>query len=629
MRTHRRELGARVGLVLWALASCAGVAGGCQDGGGAGEGADGVAASPGPDPVDVPDPPAPLLPSSQRSRALTFARQVLEAYHGEGRAAALATPLPEAEAGDVDVALVTVSLRVGGRLRGTGDAEEGSFDERVRAATVAAAEDDRSAAGAVDAAEVEDARIELNAGLSPERLVGATAEAIAAGIEPGRHAVRLVHPGGHVSVTETRPLVEAWTTQASLDQLCATAGLDAGCTTDPSVELWRLLGEHWMEDAGPDRGMISLWRTHRRIALGDVTRASVEAAVRLNAGYFVAHQHPAGDFDYLYYPESDGLSEAQVTVRQAGGGYALSRAAAVLDDPAVDGAARASVANILAHEATSAAGLSYIDWQGSSLGLTGLSLLAVAELTSTDEHLEAAARLADGIAAMQGDDGMFRTDYVSDAVDEEAQQFYPGEALLALVRLSARTGETRWLPVLERAYDPYVAFWEAEGKSAFVPWQAATWANLYQLTGEPKYAAFAFRLEDALLERQDLVSYGDALHDDWGGTMSRPPGAQPTFSTGTFLEPLPLLVVVARAVGDDARADHYADRLRHGLRFTLQLVITEPEAWFAPDPARALGGVRSTLDDVHVRIDNVQHVATAFLQALSTTADEARVWGEP
>lgn len=577
-----------------------------------------------PPPPDDPTPPPVALsvPPAQQARALTHARRVLEAFHTAGRDAALEEPAPAPEPADVAVERVAVTLRVGGRLRGVGVAAEGTFDERVRAATVAAAEDTRAPGGPVTPAEVAEARIELHAGLDGVRLYGLSPEAVASTVEPGRHALELRAAAG-AYITEARPLVEGWTTLEALDHLCTEAGLEAGCAG--SVELWRYLGDHWVE--GPTGAPIPLWRTHRIVALGDVTREAVDEAARQCAGYLVAHQRPAGDFDYLYHPGEDALLPGDVTVRQAGAAYSLSRAAALLGDPAVDAAARAAVANIVAHEATNAAGHAYIDWQGTSLGLTGLSLLAIAELTTTDEHLDVAARLADGIASLQGADGRLHTDYVKATEDKDAQQFYPGEALLALARLTVRTGEDRWLPVLERAFDYYAAFWEAEGKSAFVPWQAATWANVHQLTGDARYAELAFGLQDVLLARQDLRSYGHTLHDDWGGTMSRPPGGQPTFSTGTFLEPLPLLVVVARAVGDHERADRYAAALRHGLRFTLQLVITEPETWFTPDPARALGGVRSTLDDVRVRVDNVQHVVTAFLQALAYTADEAIVWG--
>ena len=78
---------------------------------------------------------------------------------------------------------------------------------------------------------------------------------------------------------------------------------------------------------------------------------------------------------------------------------------------------------------------------------------------------------------------------------------------------------------------------------------------------------------------------------------------------------------VARKLGDEERAARCREAIRMGSRFLLQCQYRPENLFTAPDPARALGGVRTSLYDGSVRIDAVQHTACALQKALEHVLD--------
>ena len=68
---------------------------------------------------------------------------------------------------------------------------------------------------------------------------------------------------------------------------------------------------------------------------------------------------------------------------------------------------------------------------------------------------------------------------------------------------------------------------------------------------------------------------------------------------------------------DDERARRYASALVKATRATLQLANTPESLYFAPNPEKALGGVRFKLTRQWFRIDTIQHVICYYLRFLN------------
>lgn len=572
----------------------------------------------------------PEVSGDKKASVVALGRAVLDTYFSQGRAAALEVALPGApEAMARPGPRLFATLRNQGVLRASYSGAGATFAEVVRSSVVRAIEDERFG-GVLLPEEAPTTTLEFNAVLEGDDLETRTLDGLAALIEPGRHAFEFRSSAAAAFFKETVMITHNYGHEVAFQRLCEKAGLLSDCYTEQGTSIVRFRAEHWVEDATRAKGYYELFRSHRVVRLDDVTRHAVERAARANADYLRLHVRETGGFDYLYQPDADALVADDNTVRQAGASYAASKLASYFGEPEDVAVARAAVMNLLRYERTNERG-SYLRWQRSSLGITGLALLGIVELEESsvgDAFKPAALRLARGIVGQQTTEGRLRGDFEDDAADTDAaQQYYPGEALLALARMLRRWPEEAWIAeALEASFDYYVDFWHEHGTGSFPPWHGAAWANAYLHTGDERYARFALELADWIVDNQNRTSWGDWEKDDYAGAYTSYLRAPPNFSTGTYSEPIPLAIEVARALGDEARVERYLEAQHQAMRFLLQLVISPQETFYMPSPERSLGGVRTSLSDNDVRIDGVQHVATAFVHALQYLDDEPTAW---
>lgn len=566
-----------------------------------------------------------------KAAATGFGRSVLDSFFAQGRDAALAlSPAQGAEALAGTGLQLFVTIRVDGQDRGTGQSSVGvSFAQATREAVVAALEQADAPGGPLTAAEAAEARLEFNVLFNARALSERDADGLGARIEPGRHAFAIAKDGQRRLMRDTEYVQRGFEGEPqAFTLMCRELSLADDCFTDPALTIERFQAEHWIEDADAPNGFYELFRGHRYIDLSTVTREELRRHIDLNLDYLVKHQRPEGDFDYIYDMFTDTVDHGFSPVRQAGTSYAICKGAAHFPTPQREQACRNILDFFTTIETTSEAGAAHLMWnRDTSLGLTALALLAMAEFTATEDYKELAYRLADGITSLIDEQGRFQTDFLRDGSDS-SQQFFPGEALLAMARMIARYGEPRWLEAVERAFTFYVPFWRQQGNSAFVPWQAATWAEIYFVTGDRKYADFAFELIDWSVERQNRFSYGDWAKDDFGGALTQTVTSLANFSTATHCEPISRVIAAARDLGEDARANRYIDRLRHGLRFSLQLIVTERETVYLPNPEASLGAVRQKLVHNTSRNDGVQHTVIALIHAVLYADAEGDLWGD-
>ena len=191
-------------------------------------------------------------------------------------------------------------------------------------------------------------------------------------------------------------------------------------------------------------------------------RASLVAAARMAGDYLVRMQLEDGSFHYSYYPVEDRTSRRVYNiVRHAGTVsslfelYAATREARYLD------AARRGALYLKTRfrPAREKDAVYVIDNDGKAkLGAVGLALLALArqiELDPGSADRESANRLAKMILVMQRADGSFISYYPlrGDEPRGSVSLYYPGEAILGLMRLFKTSGDHRLLEAARRGAD--------------------------------------------------------------------------------------------------------------------------------------------------------------------------------
>ena len=107
----------------------------------------------------------------------------------------------------------------------------------------------------------------------------------------------------------------------------------------------------------------------------------------------------------------------------------------------------------------------------------------------------------------------------------------------------------------------------------------------------------------------------DPRHPEYG-----PPHAS---ATGVYLEGLIDAFALAREVGDSARVAAYRQAILRGLRSARQLTFFgDVDMYYVSKRDALRGGVRNTVYDNVVRVDNVQHNLMAVFKVLDRFTDD-------
>lgn len=264
-------------------------------------------------------------------------------------------------------------------------------------------------------------------------------------------------------------------------------------------------------------------------------------------------------------------------------------------------------------------GLGFVEYDGKvKLGAVALAALALLEYCDSSAiappYTEIFDRLCATIDALWHEDGSFRTFYKpSDRNDN--QNFYPGEALLFWASLYRHTHDET---LLEKCYASfrYYKAWHLEHRNpAFIPWHTQAYALLYQETGDRQFLDFIFEMNDWLLPMQqwDSVRYVDVQGRFYD--PDKPYGPPHASSTGVYLEGLADAYQLAVQVEDTPRARVYQQAIWRGIRSVRQLQFRdEVDLFYISKTAPVHGGIRTTVYDNVIRVDNVQHCLMALLK---------------
>jgi hypothetical protein len=213
--------------------------------------------------------------------------------------------------------------------------------------------------------------------------------------------------------------------------------------------------------------------------------------------------------------------------------------------------------------------------------------------------------------------GRFRTHRDQDDEDAEGdacQDYYPGEALLAL----ARAAETGIHPPdgarLHKAFRYYRHRFRYHRSWGQVAWLMQAFAAWHRVTNEPEHAALVF----------DIGEFAMAYQlEKTGGFANELLPDGPGFTTALFLEGIAAAAGLSQRMCDTARFATFQASLARGLGFLDRLVYQPRDAFLLPEPSWALGGVRVHERASEVRIDFVQHALSTVLEIRSYQGDRA------
>ena len=368
---------------------------------------------------------------------------------------------------------------------------------------------------------------------------------------------------------------------------------------------------------GAAGGPVALYRGNPRDP-GTSPQELLDAADR-GGRYLLRHQLKDGSFNYSYEPKMDTVSDKYNLLRHAGSCYALVELYQATGDDAYRAAADRGLEYLLtfarppkdtdrdqAFEAILSPG------EEAKLGGAALAVLAMVQYqvaTGTDDRLDRSRNMARFLLFQQEADGHFHSKYFYGPPDPKPFEsiYYPGEAILALVRLFGVDPRDEWLATARAGADWLIDVRDAGKPTSALPhdhWLLMGLDELHRITGDERYASHAARIAEAIVAAQRTVS----PYPDWIGSFYDPPRSTPT---ATRAEGLTAAARLARRTGADETA--LIEALERMAGFQLHCQITAENDLYLPRPDLARGGFRRSLTNWEIRIDYVQHNVSALL----------------
>ncbi len=338
-------------------------------------------------------------------------------------------------------------------------------------------------------------------------------------------------------------------------------------------------------------------------------------AARNGGDYLLRMQKNDGSFHYSYNALHDRFENATYNIlRHAGTAYSLFELYNATRDTRYLEAANRAVAFLKTRfrPLQNKNALYVLDFDGKAkLGANGLALLALTEqlqLSPRQASRDDARRLAAMILHLQNPDGSFHSYHAvrGDEPEGSVSLYYPGEAILGLVRLYQLDGNKQWLEAAERGATFLLA---SQRKMRRLPpdaWLIQALEALYNLSKNRRYFDHAMTLAENIVSEQYTAEDGE----DYAGAFA--PGEPRVTPVASRSEGIIAAYRMAAPV-KDWRENKFALSLRAAARFQLSQQFIERNHHRLPNPQRALGGFRESLTSFVVRIDYVQHNISSLL----------------
>lgn len=395
-----------------------------------------------------------------------------------------------------------------------------------------------------------------------------------------------------------------------------------------------------------------MFRGNQLITMEEVTKPSTQHLADTLSGYLFHNLQDNGRQIYIWWPsvgDEPNYKSKNNMIRQWMATVAMGRVARKNDeDPTNDDTTQLTrvATNIdynlsqFFHEEPLPANapkmstgdtMGLIEFRGKvKLGAIALTALSIAEHPARERWQRQEQAIQRTINALWREDGYMKS-FMKPLDYRDYHNFYPGEALLYWSTLLEKDGLDVLAPDGEKLFDKfmksvwYFKDWHLANRNpAFIPWHTQAYYKVWKLTGDKKILEWTMEMNDWLLRVQDWDN-NTPFPDTNGRFYSRSPNYGPPHasSTGVYLEGLIFAWLMAKETGQTERQERYRRAIMRGLRSCMQLTFfDEIDMFYVSKRDVVRGGVRETVYDNEIRVDNVQHNLMGQLNILRYMAPE-------
>lgn len=440
-------------------------------------------------------------------------------------------------------------------------------------------------------------------------------------VHRGLRGLQLVHRGTAHRLAPTEMIAQNLSFERALERLAERAGIEPWQAGGPEAPLSLFEADQLLVDLGGPRPTTTvLYRGNTVVPIEAITQPAIQRLREALAQWMSANLQPDGRMTYLYWPSRGEESSGNNEGRQWVATVALTRLGRACADQALPDRTVHSLRFNLSRsfrEDPAGHGLIFEGEDKVKLGALAVACLALVEHPERARFAREEMALRRTIEALWLPHGEFRTFWLPAGLMDQVN-FYPGEALLLWTTLLRESGDPTLEERILKSLRFYRAWHRTQRNPAFIPWHTQAYYLLYQVSPAREIRDWIFEMNDWLLGVQQWETQ-TAFPDTMGRFYDpdRPFGPPHASSTGVYLEGLIDAWRLARETADGARQEQYRQAIVRGLRSITQLTfLDEVDLFYVSKPARVFGGVRTTVYDNSIRVDNVQHNLMAILKIL-------------
>lgn len=359
-----------------------------------------------------------------------------------------------------------------------------------------------------------------------------------------------------------------------------------------------------------------MFRGNRVVDVESISQKTVFRCMQGMTHWLSAQVDGGGKANYKYWPSRGVYADSNNAIRQWMATVCLNRAAKTFSSEKLERIVKRNLENNISNTFKFQHDVGYIWMNGSAkLGAAALAALAIFEFSERKNYLNEEYALYQLLDKLSNADGSFDT-FLIPRERNDNQNFYSGEALLFLAaRYSVSRNPSELVRILS-AFDYYKKWHRSNRNPAFIPWHTQAYYLIWKVTKDDRLKDFIFEMNDWLLSVQQ---WNGAEFPDMQGRFYDPKrshfGPPHASSTGVYLEGLADAFSLAKEIGDSVRTEKYRIAIVRGMRSIMQLQFKDDiDCFYIKHVNRVLGGVRTTVYDNTIRIDNVQHALMAFFK---------------
>lgn len=373
-----------------------------------------------------------------------------------------------------------------------------------------------------------------------------------------------------------------------------------------------------------NENILQLTRDHR--TFDELTSNDLWDAIKLTKDHYFKHVvNDKGKFIYSYLPYINKKQKRYNILRHAGTIYSMLETYELMPDKELLEKAKIAIRFLLNKikplQVNGREVKVVVEKDAQKIGGNALTIIALAKytnVTNDSQYVPVMQDLAAWLMEVQDHKGEFsvhKQRYSTGEKFDFISHFYPGEAILSLVRLYQIDKNETWLDVAEKAADFLINIRDKNDTIdtiALDHWLLYGLNELYRERKNNTYLKHSFFIAEAMMKKQ--ITKDNAPRKELiGGYFPKKGGEPKSTPTACRSEGLGATYRLAKDFGHDELANRIKVAIDLGIKFQLQTQLRLESTMYYDNKNLCLGAIQSGLKSFSLRIDFTQHNISSFI----------------